>query len=175
MSLKDPYADALFDPILEEYILPLKTLMELKALEKNIAEGQVAPLEHLLKRTKIDSLLSSPGATYDPVLQEYVLPNTTMMELKALKEDMIKKRNIFHEFQCRKENNLQNYELFCDPLVHTYRMRDLLFKGNTGTPVDAFKATQSKAVLSKYRKLNAGDDLVKATMGNHYTLMASSE
>eukprot|EP01083_Nonionella_stella_P014436 40549_1 len=48
-SLFAPNSQALFDPILEEYILPHSLLMELKAFEEDIAAG-VGPREEKLKR-----------------------------------------------------------------------------------------------------------------------------
>ncbi|KAL7541442.1 hypothetical protein ACHAXR_010935 [Thalassiosira sp. AJA248-18] len=161
------HRNALFDPILEEYVLPKQTLIQLKVLERDIADGGIAPREDLLKRHKNNSLFSShSGAMFDPVLQEYILPSTTMLELKALKEDMIKKRHLFNEMNMRREHNLQSYELFCDPLVHSSRMRELIFKGSSPSSPKraADKIAPSEAVLSEYRKLNAGDDLFNATM-----------
>ena len=179
-SLFDPNANALFDPILEEYILPPKTLMQLKALEKDVAEGEVVLREDLLKHHKKGSLFSSHyGAMYDPILQEYILPSTTMMELKALKEDMIKKRQLFEEMKVRRDHNLENYELYCDPLVHGYRMKELMFKGaspaTTATkPMTPFhRMVPIEATPTMYRKVNQGDDLLTAFMA--YNHMATSE
>lgn len=170
-SLSDPTGGALFDPLLEEYVLPHVTLMQLKAMEKLA----VCNHEDLLKRTKEGSLFSShSGATYDPVLQEYVVPDSSMLELKALSEDMVKKRELFHEMKVRREQNLELCELLCDPLVHSYRMRALVFAmggppADTITPQEEVKGkiTPAEAVPSMYRKLNPGDDLTKATVEYH--------
>lgn len=165
-------------------------MLQLRALEKDIADGGIGPNEDLLKRHKTNSLFSSrSGAMFDPILQEYVLPGTSMLELKALKDDIINKHQLFTEMKIRMKHNLENYEVLCDPLVHSYRMTDLLFKGKSPTTTtanvksthvaprklyqgdDLLKATttrrleaNAKPVLSKYRKLNKGDDLFKATM-----------
>ncbi len=169
-----------FDPILEEYILPPKTLMQLRALEKDVAEGEVVLREDLLKHHKKGSLFSSHyGAMYDPILQEYILPSTTMVELKALKEDMTKKRQLFEEMKVRRDHNLENYELYCDPLVHSYRTKELLFQGTSSTtavtkPMATFhKIVPIEASPTMYRKVNQGDDLLDAFMAYNY--IATSE
>eukprot|EP00581_Thalassiosira_minuscula_P005417 CAMPEP_0183745510 /NCGR_PEP_ID=MMETSP0737-20130205/66281_1 /TAXON_ID=385413 /ORGANISM="Thalassiosira miniscula, Strain CCMP1093" /LENGTH=223 /DNA_ID=CAMNT_0025981185 /DNA_START=564 /DNA_END=1235 /DNA_ORIENTATION=- len=168
-SLFDPCSNALFDPVLEEYILPHQLLMHLKAMEES--EEKVALREDLLKRRKNGSL-SCPysGAMFDPVLHEYTLPGTTMLELKALKEDIHKKRQLFNEMQTRREDNLENFGVFCDPLVRTYWMNAILFNN---PPEDATtkevkeKMKSSDGIASTYRKLNRGDDLMKASNEYH--------
>ena len=167
-SLFDPNSNALYDPILEEYVLPHRILMELKATEEDIADG-IVTREDLLKRRKNESLFSShSGAMFDPVLHEYTIPGTSMLELKALKDDIIKKHQLFNEMQMRREHNLENCGLYCDPLVHSYRMRELIFKGSspedTTPPRVKDKMMLAGAVPSTYRKLNEGDDLMKASV-----------
>lgn len=151
---------------IQEYVLPHKILLELdKALDKSAGTKDVALREDLLKRSKNGSLARSTEAMYDPILHEYILPSTTMMELKALKDDMIMKRQLFNEMKTRRDHNLENYEIYCDPLVHTYRMRELMFskKGTScTTPAKNDAAVSVKAPLSVYRKLNQGDDLFHA-------------
>ena len=172
-SLTDDLSNALFDPILEEYVLPRKTLAQLQALEMGIAAGEVAPKEELLKRRKETSLFSQYGdAMYDPVLQEYVLPGTTMLELQALKEDLIKKRFLFDEMKSRRDHNLESYELLCDPLVRSYRMKELVCRKMTPKPVDV-EATKDKAIPTKYRKLSCGDDLWNAADAYHKPAVAT--
>ncbi len=87
------------------------------------------------------------------------------MELRALKEDMIKKHHLFDEMKTRRDHNLENYEILCDPLVISYRRRELLLKG-IQTPITSrnCKASTVPASPSKYRKLAQGDDLFKAFM-----------
>lgn len=124
----------------------------------NVAK-KIALHERLVKRDKHNSLFGSTGATYDPILHEYVLPAATLSELKALEADIDNKRGLFREMSMRKRNNLNEQELYCDPLVNSYRMKALMFgRGDK-------KLLQDKngvAVKSTYRKLNKGDPLYTA-------------
>ena len=137
-------------------------------MEKDIADGRtIKPHEELLKRQKNDSLFSShSGAMYDPILNEYVLPTTSMMELRALKEDMVKKHHLFDEMKTRRDHNLESYEILCDPLVNSYRRRELLLKGIHAPVIcsDCKVSTTIPASPSTYRKLAQGDDLFNAFM-----------
>lgn len=144
--------------------------MKIKVHDVMVADSGevVVPREDLLKRNKNNSLFSSnSGAMYDPILHEFVLPRTSMLELKALKEDMLKKRQLFIEMKIRRDHNLEFYELYCDPLVNSYRMRDLMFKGSTKSHTDTtYKKDKAmtEATVSTPRKLNQGDDLLRAFM-----------
>ena len=168
-SLFGPFSEALFDPILEEYVVPHDMLMKIKVHDDMVAyHGEDVVREDLLKRTNNNSLFSSnSGAMYDPILHEYILPSTKIEELKALKEDMLKKRQLFIEMKMRRDHNLEFYELYCDPLVNSYRMRDLMFKGSTKSHTDTTSTkdkVMTEATVSKPRKLNQGDDLLRAFM-----------
>ena len=165
-SLFSPYSEALFDQLLEEYIIPAEVLFELNNY-KDAKDHQVVVRDDLLKRHKEGSLFSSrSGAMYDPVLHEYILPTTSMLGLKALRDDMLKKRELFNEMKIRRDQNLRDYELYCDPLVHTYRRKELLFKPS---PPPHIEMINLDATPSTYRKLNQGDDLLQAFMNYNVT------
>jgi len=155
--------DLSFDPLLEEYVIPHSVMMQLKG-HKNIKDGVVCQADaaaDLLLRHKDNSLTSShAGALYNPVLHEYIIPNNSMLELEALQDDVVKKRQIFNELQSRRDNNLKAQELLCDPLVHSYRMKELLTRRSSPTPIAIHKTTV--ATPSTYRKLNRGDELLNA-------------
>lgn len=131
----------------------------------HVAEVQerVALHERILKREKHNSLAlgACSGAKYDPILREYVLPKAKLAELKAIEADINNKRGIFREMSLRKRHNLNEQELYCDPLVNSYRMKALMFgRGNTKKPLEA---NGDIAVHSTFRKLNKGDPLFTAT------------
>ena len=104
--------------------------------------------ERLVKRNKSNSL-SARLATYDPLLHEYVMPRTNLAQLKLIEVDVANKRELFREMSARKKINLNAREIYCDPLVHPYRMHALCAskptycKLNQGDPL--FSATQSLA------------------------------
>ena len=122
----------------------------------------VALHSRILKRDKNTSLFSNySGTTYDPILHELVLPKTTLTELKALEADIDNKRGIFREMSMRKRRNLNEQELYCDPLVNSYRMKALLFgRGNMKKP---HGDQRDVAIKSTFRKLNKGDPLFTAS------------
>lgn len=165
--------DLSFDPLLEEYVIP-HSVMQLKG-HKKAKDGVVCQADaaaDLLLRHKVNSLTSShAGALYNPVLHEYIIPNNSMLELEALQDDVVKKRQIFNELQSRRDNNLKAQELLCDPLVHSYRMKELLTRRSSPTPIAIHKTTV--ATPSTYRKLNGGDNLLSAFM--EYDKLVSSE
>ena len=106
--------------------------------------------ERLVKRDKNNSLSACHiSALYDPFLHECVLPRTKLSELKDLEVDVAHKRDLFREMSGRKKLNLNERELYCDPLVHSYRMHALstskpaYCKLDHGDPL--FNATQSQA------------------------------
>jgi hypothetical protein len=91
--------------------------------------ANVALHERLLKHNKHSSLfVQHVGSAYDPILQEYVMPKATLEELKALEDDIVHKRALFHELSVRKRYNLDEQELYCDPLVSKYRIQELMFR-----------------------------------------------
>ena len=160
-SLTDAYSGALFDPILQEYVIPYATLSQLKAFEEDMEKKRLIFREMSLSKRHISSSLfsSHTGVLFDPVLQEYVLLKASLSEMKALEEDIKKKRMLFHEMSMRKRKNLSSLELFCDPLVHSYRMKELLFKRTTKTNSSRrhVKMDETKDELhSKHCNLNAG-------------------
>jgi hypothetical protein len=177
-SLFDSADGAIYDPILQEYVIPHSSLDMLKALEEdighkcklfrelserkkeNLLRHGVAPHESLLKRTKGNSLFASHcGAFYDPILQEYMIPRASASELHALKEDIAKKYMLFLEMSARKRKNLDDNELYCDQLVHRYRIQDIMLRGKNKT-----LEPTTFAVKSKFRKLAQGDPLLAATL-----------
>ena len=118
----------------------------------------VALHERLLKRNKHNSLfVSHDGSTYDPILREYIMPKAQLAELKSLEADIENKRGIFREMSLRKRKNLTERELYCDPLVNSYRMKALLYGR------DILQVRRVEASKSTYRKLNQGDPLFSAT------------
>lgn len=117
----------------------------------------VALHERFLLRNKRNSLFAShDGITYDPILREYVMPKAQLAELKSLEADIKNKRRIFREMSLRKRNNLYERELYCDPLVNSYRIKALLFERDT------LQVKRVEAPKSTYRKLNQGDPLFTA-------------
>ncbi|KAL3799270.1 hypothetical protein HJC23_012995 [Cyclotella cryptica] len=147
----------------------------------------VALHESLFKSNKHNSLRAHyAGSSYDPILREYASPKTTLGELKALEADMDNKRRLFREMCARKRHNLDEQELYCDPLVNSYRIKELMFRGTKRSLKAAMDAEMSKyrkrmlaaakfypaeeafpPVACTYRKLNAGDDLFDAAMEYH--------
>jgi len=87
----------------------------------------------LLKRHKRNSLYH-PEGTYDPILQEYVMPSQTLTALMAFEEDMKKKKALFKEMAERRHNlespevllkhtkrgSLHHPEALYDPILHEY-------------------------------------------------------
>ena len=70
----------------------------------------------LLKRHKKNSLFTTHlEGTYDPILQEYVMPHQTLVALKAFEDDMKKKQALFKEMAERR-HNLESREVL---LKHT--------------------------------------------------------
>jgi hypothetical protein len=126
--------------------------------------ANVALHERLLKHNKHSSLfVQHVGSAYDPILQEYVMPKATLEELKALEDDIVHKRALFHELSVRKRYNLDEQELYCDPLVSKYRIQELMFR-RSFLPL---KPKTDFVEQSKYRKLVQGDPLLTATESYH--------
>lgn len=124
----------------------------------------VAMHERLLKRDKQNSLFAQhAGSCYDPILREYVVPKTTLAELKALEADIDNKRCLFREMSVRKRHNLNEQELYCDPLVNSYRIEELMIGGTKRSPTAKMDAPER----SKYRKLMQGDPLLAAATHYH--------
>jgi hypothetical protein len=120
----------------------------------------IALHERLLKRDKRNSLFGDySGTTYDPILREYVLPKSALSELKALESDIGNKRGLFREMSVRKRHNLDEKELYCDPLVHKYRVKALMFERGAKKPLQDQIEVATK---STFRKLNKGDPLFSA-------------
>ncbi|KAL7552293.1 hypothetical protein ACHAWF_015525 [Thalassiosira exigua] len=173
-SLFDPNYEALFDPILEEYVMPAAVLTKPSGSFRT-SHGQLPLLPAVLKRTKDNSLLSPQAElTSDPVLHEYVVPDTSMLELKAFRDDVMNKRHLFEEMKMRRDHNLESYELLCDPLVASYRTSELLAPQTPVPPETRGEKKRFPAVSSKFRKNNGGDDLLKAT-AEHDKLVATAE
>ena len=166
--------DLSFDPLLEEYVIPHSVMMQLKGSHESVKDGVVcqadAAADLLLRHKKNSLTLSHAGALYNPVLHEYIIPNNSMLGLKALQDDVAKKRQIFNELQLRRDDNLKE-KLLCDPLVHSYRMKELLFRRASPTPMAIHKTTV--ATPSTYRKLNYGDNLLNAFI--EYDKLVTSE
>ena len=89
----------------------------------------------LLKRHKKNSLYANHiEGTYDPILQEYVLPRQALHDLIAFEEDIKKKQTLFKEMAERKRNlecpevllkhtkrgSLHHREALYDPILHEY-------------------------------------------------------
>mmetsp|Transcript_14410 Transcript_14410/g.20432 ORF Transcript_14410/g.20432 Transcript_14410/m.20432 type:complete len:283 (-) Transcript_14410:876-1724(-) len=89
----------------------------------------------LLKRHKKNSLVASHlEGTYDPILQEYVLPREALGTLIAFEQDIKKKRELFKEMAERRHNlespevllkhtkrgSLHRHEALYDPILHEY-------------------------------------------------------
>ena len=150
------------DPLLEEVVCGLEeTLKEMKTtaprgvgertfsgdpLLKTVEEyhrhdhvdlaHRVAQQEEvLLKRHKKNSLFTTHiEGTYDPILQEYVMPHQTLVALKAFEDDMKKKQALFKEMAERRHNlespevmlkhtkrgSLHHPEALYDPILHEY-------------------------------------------------------
>jgi hypothetical protein len=120
----------------------------------------IALHERVLKRDKHTSLFGSySGATYDPILHEFVVPKSALSELKAIETDIENKRGLFREMSVRKRHNLDEQELYCDPLVHKYRMKALMFDRGPKKPLQDHRDIATKSI---YRKLNKGDPLFTA-------------
>ena len=216
-SLFTSHSEVFFDPILQEYVIPRTSITAIKAFEEDMVKKSrlfremstrkqnilthhtVGPHENLLKRDKYNSLFSShSGAFYDPILHEYILPEASVNELKVLGEDIVKKRQLFREMSVRKRRNLSEQELLCDPLVHPYRLRELMFRSasahlnrlpativmksedapEVGDPLfiaskkyPGKKLASVPAVPTKYRKLNAGDPLFSSSKKYHEAVM----
>lgn len=116
--------------------------------------------ERVLKRDKHTSLFGSySGATCDPILHEFVVPKSTLSELKAIETDIENKRGLFREMSVRKRHNLDEQELYCDPLVHKYRVKALMLGRGPKKPLQDHRDIATK---STYRKLNKGDPLFTA-------------
>lgn len=142
--------DALFDEFERYHEAVHRRNKPCELLEENLMQ---------LKRRKEDSLYSSlSGALYDPILQEYVLP-TGMTEMKALEQDAARKRLLFREMSTRKRKNLLQCEIYCDPLVTSYRVTALMFTRGAKIPVKGEEVTRTK-----YGKLFQGDPLLDAVV-----------
>lgn len=91
--------------------------------------------ERLLKHHKKNSLFADHlEGTYDPILQEYVMPHQTLTALLAFEEDMKKKQALFQEMDERRHNlecpevllkynkrgSLHHPEALYDPILHEY-------------------------------------------------------
>ncbi len=89
----------------------------------------------LLKRHKKYSLFASHlEGTYDPILQEYVLPREALATLIAFEQDIKKKQELFKEMAERRHNlespevllkhtkrgSLHRHEALYDPVLHEY-------------------------------------------------------
>jgi len=84
---------------------------------------------------------------------------TGITEIKALEQDTARKRLLFREMSTRKRKNLLESEIYCDPLVTSYRVNALMFTGGAKIPVKGEEVTRSQ-----YRKLFQGDPLLDAMM-----------
>lgn len=170
-SLFSPYRDLVFDPILEEYVIPdeQKLLAMLNKAEPK--KCGVEMQEGLLKRGKNESLFSPHSeAMYDPILHEYTLPSESMAQLKALQDDIIMKHKLFSEMKMRRSRNLENNGVHCDPLVHVYRITAVLVsqsKCAIPSEVKSSPTALSTGEFSVYRKPHCGDDLMKASDDYH--------
>ncbi|KAL7459225.1 hypothetical protein ACHAWC_010904, partial [Mediolabrus comicus] len=111
------------DPLLEEVVCGLEETLKdikavgvgdrsfsgdplLKAVEEyhqhdhhpDLAHRVAQQEEVLLKRHKKNSLFTTHiEGTYDPILQEYIVPHQTLVALKAFEDDMKKKQALFKE------------------------------------------------------------------------------
>mmetsp|Transcript_36057 Transcript_36057/g.73530 ORF Transcript_36057/g.73530 Transcript_36057/m.73530 type:complete len:287 (+) Transcript_36057:90-950(+) len=90
----------------------------------------------LLKRHKKNSLFANHlEGTYDPILQEYVVPHQALTTLIAFEEDIKKKEALFKEMAEQRRHNLESrevllkhtkrgslhhHEALYDPLLHEY-------------------------------------------------------
>ncbi len=131
-SLVANHLEGIYDPILQEYVLPREALATLIAFEQDIKKKrelfkEMAERRHklespevLLKHTKRGSL-HRQEALYDPILHEYVVPKEALLTAHAFEQDKKNKRQLFKEMSLRKRANLDQREFFCDPLVHVYR------------------------------------------------------
>jgi len=135
-SLFADHIEGTWDPILQEYVMPHQALIALKAFEedmekkkalfKEMAERRHNPKspEFLLKRNERGSLHHFE-TVYDPILHEYVVPKEAKMMVHAIEQDRKNKHLLFQEMSMRKRKNLDQREIYCDPLVHVYRANDI--------------------------------------------------
>jgi len=71
----------------------------------DLAHRVLSKEELLLKRHKKNSLFADHiEGTWDPILQEYVMPHQALIALKAFEEDMEKKKALFKEMAERRHN-----------------------------------------------------------------------
>lgn len=148
------------DPLLEEVVCGLEETLKdikavgvgdrsfsgdplLKAVEEyhqhdhhpDLAHRVAQQEEVLLKRHKKNSLFTTHiEGTYDPLLQEYVMPHQTLVALKAFEDDITKKQALFKEMAERRHNlespevmlkhtkrgSLHHPEALYDPVLHEY-------------------------------------------------------